>query len=133
MSMQGGLKMSIETNKAFIRRYLEAIRKDKSPATLDTYMTDEVLKQHIIMSETAFPGFWIEAEEILAEEDRVNMRGKIHGVHKGPMGNIPASGKEVTVTLFITYRIVDGKIAEHWILSDDLSLLQQIGAIPAPT
>ena len=29
-------------------------------------------------------------------------------------------------------RIADGKIAEHWAMLDQLGLLQQLGAIPAP-
>jgi predicted ester cyclase len=45
--------------------------------------------------------------------------------------NIPPSGKSIAVTLFITYRIANGKIVEHWMLADMLTLLQQIGAVPA--
>ena len=72
-------------------------------------------------------------EDILADGDRVNLRGTVHGVHNGPLGNIPPTGKEVAVQLFITYRIADGKIAEHWMLADMWTLLQQIGAVPAPS
>jgi predicted SnoaL-like aldol condensation-catalyzing enzyme len=29
-------------------------------------------------------------------------------------------------------RVADGKIAEHWVALDQLGVLQQLGAIPAP-
>jgi predicted ester cyclase len=125
--------MSTEANKAFIRQYLDAIRQDKSQATLDTYMTDEDLKHHIVMYEAAIPGYWLDAEEILAEGDRVVVRGNVRGVHNGPLMNIAPTGKTVVFPFFITYRIANGKIAEHWLLVDMLSLLQQVGAMPAPS
>jgi predicted ester cyclase len=46
--------------------------------------------------------------------------------------DIAPTGREVAITLFITYRIANGKIVEHWMLADMLSLLQQVGALPAP-
>ena len=124
--------MFTEANKAFVQKYLDALRKDKSPATLAAYMTDEDLKHHIAAYDVALPGYWIESDQLIAEGDLVNVRGTVHGVHKGPLGEILPTGKEVTFTLFITYRIANGKIAEHWMLPDMLSLLQQVGAIPAP-
>ena len=48
--------MSSETNKAFIQQYIDALRQDTSPATLDQYITDEALKQHIALYGTALPG-----------------------------------------------------------------------------
>lgn len=124
--------MSTDANKSLIQQYFDALRQDKSPAALDVYMTDEDLKQHIAMYDMTLPGYWIETEEMIAEGDRVNVRGTIHGIHNGPLGEIPPTGKEVAFALFITYRIADGKIADHWMLPDMLSLLTQIGAVPAP-
>ena len=39
------------------------------------------------------------------------------------------SGQTYTVTHVHIYRVVDGKIREHWAVRDDLSMLQQLGAI----
>jgi predicted ester cyclase len=41
------------------------------------------------------------------------------------------TGKAVTVTGILAYRIADGELAEIWVQSDTLGLLQQIGAVPA--
>lgn len=124
--------MSIESNKAFVADYIAAIRKDKSPATLNRYISEEQLKQHIAMYESVLPGYWIETEDLMAEGDKVHLRGKVHGIHKGPLGNIPPTGKKVAFDIHITYRIESGKIAEHWMLVDMMALMQQIGAMPTP-
>lgn len=122
--------MSSETNKKFIQEYLDALRKDKSPATLDKYINDEQLVQHIEMFESALPGYWIEAEDLIAEGDRVAMRGIVHGVHNGSLMGIPPTGKAIRISGFLIYRIADNKIVEHWMLADMPALLQQIGAMP---
>ena len=30
------------------------------------------------------------------------------------------------------YRITDGRISEHWVVRDDLAMMQQLGAVPSP-
>lgn len=125
--------MSAQSNKALIEQYLEAIHTDKSPATLDTYISDELLKEHIAVSEAAFADYWIEVKDIVAEGDKVVVRGTIHGVHTGSLMNIAPTGSEVAIQSFSTYRLENGKIAEHWMLVDMLTLLQQIGAVSAPS
>ena len=124
--------MSVEANKALINKYIAAVQKDKSHATLEKYVADQVLIEHIDMYESVLPGYWIETEEIVAEGDKVVLRGTVHGVHTGPLMDIPPSGNKVEIGLFITYQIEDGKIVDHWMIADQLTFMQQIGAIPAP-
>ena len=124
--------MTTETAKLFIQQYFDAIRKDKTPATLNKFISDEELKQHIAMYDAALPGYWIEALDMIVEGDRVAVRGTVHGVHNGALMNIAPTGKTVAFPLFIIYRIADGKIAEHWMLADMMGLLQQVGAMPSP-
>jgi predicted ester cyclase len=123
--------MSAETNKAIIRRYLDDIRADKSPATLDTYIAEDGLKQHIAMYESVLPGYYLEPLDMIAEGDRVAVRATIHGVHKGQFMDTPPTGRTVAFPLFIIYRLEAGKIVEHWMLVDMPAFMQQIGAMPA--
>ena len=123
--------MSTEDNKHFIQRYLEAISgKPKPAAILDLYINDDELKEHIRVAEEAFPLYHLDAEEILAEGDLVSVRGRVRGVHRGSLMGIPPTEKSVDVSIFITYRIGGGKIVEHWMLTDNMTMMQQIGAIP---
>ena len=122
--------MTPDTNKALVERYFAALRKDKNSA-MDIFVAEEELKQHITMYEVSFPGYWLEAQDIIAERDLVSIRGVIHGVHNGPLMHLPPTGKEVTVPFFIIYRIADEKIVQHWMLVDMPSLMQQLGAVSA--
>lgn len=125
--------MTISDNKEFVRRYLEAISgKPKPDALLDLYMTDESLKEHIHAAEAGMPLYELEAEEIIAEGDVVAVRGRVRGKHLGELAGMPASGNPVDFAVFVSYRIANGKIVDHWILTDNMTLMQQIGAIPAP-
>ena len=42
----------------------------------------------------------------------------------------PASGKKINVRGIDIIRFVDGKAAEHWGVTDTMTLMKQIGAIP---
>jgi predicted ester cyclase len=44
----------------------------------------------------------------------------------------PATGKLVVITGINIESLVGGKIVEHWSAPDNLSMLQQLGVIPAP-
>ena len=123
--------MTTESNKAFITRYLDAIRRDKSQKTLDNFIAEDDLKQHIAMYESSFPGYWLEAEDLIAEGDQVAVRGKVRGVHTGQLMDLAPTHKEVAVPIFINYRIANGKIVQHWMLVDMPELLRQLGATPA--
>ena len=124
--------MSVEANKEFIRHYLDDFRKDRSPAALDRYIAEDELKQHIAMYDSVLPGYYLDPEDIIAEGDKVMVRAMVRGVHNGPFMDTPPTGKAVAFPLMIVYRLEAGKIAQHWMLVDMLSFMQQIGAMPEP-
>jgi predicted ester cyclase len=128
--------MSTQENKAFVRRYLDALSgKDKPPAVVDQYVadSDEELKEHIAFAEAAFPRYDLIAEDMVAEGDLVTVRAVVKGVHQGDLMGISPTGKQIEMDLIIIYRVADGKIVEHWMVSDQLGMMQQLGAIPEPT
>jgi hypothetical protein len=122
--------MSSEENKEFVRRYLESgCGKPKTEPILRLFIAEnEPLIQHILACEAAFPLYTLDPEEIIAESDLVSVRGMVRGTHLGEFAGIPPTGKKVEFSIFITYRIADGKIVDHWMLTDNLALMQQIGA-----
>jgi steroid delta-isomerase-like uncharacterized protein len=69
-------------------------------------------------------------EDIIAEGDRVAYRGYVKTVHSGEFMGVPASGKEIVVSVIGFAKIEKGKIAEWWNYPDRLSWMQQIGALP---
>ncbi len=122
--------MSTEENKDFIRRYLAASGKPKTESMLRLFVAEQALIDNILAAEAGMPLYRLDVEEMVAEGDLVSVRGKVRGVHKGPFMGIPATGKPVDFTCFITYRVQGGKIVDHWMLTDNMAVMRQLGVLP---
>jgi len=81
---------------------------------------------------SGFSNLKAEVEDSVEAGDKVAVRFRISGTHSGPLMGVPASGKPVSVLATGIFRVADGKMAENWVNLDALSILQQIGALPAP-
>ena len=89
------------------------------------------VRQAFPMALSAFGEFHHEIAASIAEGDKVASRVTGFGKHTGTFIGIPATGKQVTMSGISIHRVKAGKLAEHWAQVDGLSLLQQMGAIPA--
>src|SRR3954451_12816812 len=56
----------------------------------------------------------------------------ITGKHTGEFMGVPATDKSFEIQSIDIVRFEDGKCAEHWGVTDNMALMQQIGAVPAP-
>ena len=79
---------------------------------------------------TAFPDVHPVDEQFLAEGDRVMAHYVLRGTHRGPFMGVAPTGKEVRITGINVFRVVGGKVAEHWTIMDTWGVMQQIGAVP---
>jgi predicted ester cyclase len=70
--------------------------------------------------------------QMIAHEDKVAYVSTIAGVHTGPMGDTPATGREFTLVNIIIQRLEDGKIVETWVSWDNVAFLSQLGLFPPP-
>jgi steroid delta-isomerase-like uncharacterized protein len=77
----------------------------------------------------AFPDFELVADDMIAEGDKVFVRATMRGTQRGDFMGMPASGKKVTATVADFFRISEGKVVEHWGVSDFASVMQQAGAV----
>jgi steroid delta-isomerase-like uncharacterized protein len=77
----------------------------------------------------AFPDLHYTVLDQLASEDAVWTRTRLTGTHRGSLFGIPASGRAVQVEQVTVERFRDGKIVEHWRLTDDLAMMKQIGVV----
>jgi steroid delta-isomerase-like uncharacterized protein len=80
----------------------------------------------------AFSDLKATTEVSLESGDLACARCTITGKHTGEFMGVPASDKPIEVEGIDIIRIEDGKCAEHWGVTDMMSLMQQIGAIPEP-
>jgi predicted ester cyclase len=145
--LQNGGCMSIEENKAIVRRiheelnrgHLKIIEEFYDPAyvshigsrTSDLKGYRTYLENH----HAAFPDWHTTIEDLFADIDYVIARVRERGTHKAPwkhhsMGRLEATHKVVESSRIIIRRFRNGKVVESWINADHLGMLHQVGAIP---
>jgi steroid delta-isomerase-like uncharacterized protein len=80
----------------------------------------------------AFPDLRLKSiDPTMTDGDLEAARTILSGTHSGEFMGIPASGSAVEFESIDIIRLSDGKVAEHWGVTDVLSLMQQIGAVPS--
>lgn len=137
--------MSAEKNKAIIRRLVRAeeigdwATVDKltapnyvyhNPANPKVRTHEEHKKKVLIALRTGFPDLKITIEDIIAEGNKVVIRFSSSGTHKGEYAGIPPTNKRIEITAINIFRLTDGKVAEQWVESNALGMLQQMGVVP---
>lgn len=75
-----------------------------------------------------FPDRRVIVEDMILAGDKVAVRVTQEGAHQGAFQGIAPTGKQISVTAAAFFRIANGKVAEEWLSSDRLGLLQQLGA-----
>src|SRR5262245_9899713 len=141
--------MSTEENKAIIRRYFQEVLNEGRIEVVDELVSAEValhqphfratlhgreiVKQLIAYNRTVFPDHRVDIEDIVAEADRVAVRGTFRGTYHGaPLRREPpceiAEGvlPVVLVTGMAIFRIVARQIAEVWVEEDFVEALRQL-------
>jgi steroid delta-isomerase-like uncharacterized protein len=136
--------MSTEQNKAIARRFYEEFNNWEAASSLLApdylaYMAGAPgplsRDQHEAMVRSvaaAFPDMKLTIHEQIAEGDKVLTRLTAAGTHKGDFQGIPATGKTFSMEGWSLDRIVDGKIVEHRTIDDVMTMMMQLGVIPAP-
>lgn len=90
------------------------------------------IQEWVATLDAGFPDRNLTIDDVVAEGDRVVVRTTLSGTHQGEMQGIPATGNSVTQPSISIFRLANGKIAEGWFATDNLSMMQQLGVIPAP-
>ena len=140
--------MSVEINKAIVRRMYEEVFNRRNLALADELAAPEslsheappgmaatgpeALRQVVQLLTTAFPDHHTTIEDLIAEGDKVVVRATFSGTHLGVLLGILPTGRPFTQQQIHIVRITDGKIAEHWAMRDDLVMMRQLGVIPGP-
>jgi predicted ester cyclase len=140
--------MSGADNKAIVLRLIEEVLSSGDLAVADELIDPNFalhlpgsqeplrgtrgLKQAAEGFRSGFPDRHVLVEDVICEEDKVAVRVRLQGTHRGFFQGIDPTGKQVNVTAIAIFRIAGGRIAEEWLSSDRLGLLQQIGAVAQP-
>ena len=135
-----------EENKAVVLRYIEEVWNRHNLDAIDGLVSPDYLNHAARTAEyqrsgarravqwllSVFPDHRFEVEDAAADGETVALRGTMAGTHEGELEGIAPTGKRVVAQQSHWFRVVDGKLAEHWAVRDDLSMVQQLGLMPDP-
>jgi predicted ester cyclase len=136
--------MSVEGNKAVIRRYREIYNGNRLDELGEVVAGDlishtllpglppglEGARQAHRVASAAFEGLRTVTEDLIAEGDRVVERFTTYGRHVGEFIGLPPTGKDTRVSGISIFRLAGGKVVEHWAQMDEAGLLRQLGVLP---
>lgn len=92
----------------------------------------EGIKAMAVAARQAFPDLTNTINHSIAEGDLVAMHVTSRGTMRGEFAGMPPSGKQATWDAIHITRFRDGKLSEHWVVADQLGMLQQLGFVQAP-
>ena len=135
----------MERNKELVRRVNEEVWNKGNLEIMDELFTTDIvrhflpngsetkgldiLRDRIRNHRKAFPDWAEEIRQIVAEGDFVSTHFTSSGTNEGSFLGNPPTGKRIHINEMTIYRIVDGRIAEQWLIPDLLSFNQQFGLI----
>jgi len=133
------------SNERLIRRYFDEIWNNgkldvlneiispdyinHNPGIANPIPGPEGLKPIIVAIRKAFPDLRYVIENIVATDTQVAIHTTMHGTHKGDFFGIAPTNKMIRVSQIQIERIENNKIIEHWRVTDELTLLKQLGQI----
>ena len=142
--------MSTEESKAVVRQMVEGWKTGALDTAIAAYTPDFVyhnaavvdmpglppgpdgMRQLMTATRTAFPDLRYTVEALIGEGDMVAVLYTWQGTHSGDLAGFPPTGRSVTTMGMIVCRVASGRIVEQWDVDDRLSVMQQLGLIPAP-
>ena len=140
--------MADQGSKELVRRYYEQVFNERRPDVVDQLAVEDYvehdpfpgqgdgradLKARVRLILDAMNPLHFSVEDVVAEGDRIVVRWVQQGTQSGPFMGIPPTGRQFTIAGIDVHRMRDGLMAEHWHVVDLFGLLQQLGAIPAPS
>ena len=91
----------------------------------------EGVKFFINAMREAFPDIQAKAiEPTLVDGDLEAARAVLTGTHQGELMGVAATNRSVEFETLDIIRVEGGRVAEHWGVTDVMSLMQQLGALP---
>lgn len=144
----------IAQNKEVVRRYYEEAFNERNMELLSELVADDVVnhnplsdesltpgeargfegfKRHVELAHEGMPDASVTIEELIGEDDMVAVRFTFEGTHDGPFAGLEPTGRSVSLSNIGLFRIDDGKIAERWLESDNVAMLQQLGLSEIPS
>lgn len=90
----------------------------------------EGVKQFFRMFRSAFPDLHFQVDEMIASDDKIVVRLTISGTNEGSFMNMPSTGNKISYKAIDIFRLINGKVVEHWGIGDNAKMMQQLAVVP---
>jgi predicted ester cyclase len=133
----------IDDNLAFVRNMEEDLFNHRDPTAVDRYVSPaytlrtaeeggpsgrEAIRAYIAAYLDGFPDLHVSIDQLLAVGDKVVGLLTFTGTHNGDLFGVAPTGRAISVRQIAIYRLEGGQVVDEWEISDQLALMQQIGA-----
>ena len=119
-----------EQTKDVVREYYARVINGRDLEAVGEFFVDERLVEGVkagcFRYFEAFPDMHVALDELIAEGDRVFLRSTLTGTHDGEYKGIPATGRHVATECAEVFRVVDGRFAGYWCLTNVAGLMRQL-------
>lgn len=138
--------MSVEDNKALVRRFYDEAINDRNLDLLDDLVSEDFVEHEAFpglpttgpeapkaalgMFLAAFPDLHFTAADLIGEGNKVVVRGTMSGTHQGELMGIPPTNKAFKIQFIDILEIRNGQGTAHWGVTDQTAMMQQLGLAP---
>src|SRR5689334_14931960 len=128
-------------NKELVRRFYKEVYVNWNMALADDVLSPQftshdwpedgpkAFRAYYSAIRSALPDARYEVDDLIAEDDKVVVRWRLLGTHKGAFRGIAPTGQPITLKGIAIYRVEDGKLMERWVVSDLYGALNESGAL----
>jgi len=128
-------------NKSLVRRFYKEVYVDWNMTLADEVLSPQFMshdwpeggptgpqafRDYYSAIRSAVPDARYEVDDLIAEGDRVVVRWRLLGTHKGNFRGIPPTGRAIVLRGIAIYRVEGGKLMQRWVVSDLHGLLEEI-------
>lgn len=142
---ESGAASATQHNEKLVRRYFEEVWNGGRVDVLDGLLAPEYvnhtpstpnpppgpagLKPIVQAIRAAFPDLHYRVEDVVATSGAVVARVVMTGTHRGDLFGVPPTGRRISVNQINIERVHNGRIVEHWRVTDELTLMRQLGVV----
>ena len=136
--------MSLSENKDIVRRFIDDVFVHGRMEAVDKLVAHDftphswpgvapgpdALKHAMTRVFAGLSDVRMDIDDLVAEDDRVAVRLTASATHTGDFMGMHASGKSYRISETHFFRVVNGKIREHWRDADMLGMMKQLDVLP---
>lgn len=132
-------------NKAIVRRFIDEVQSQHRLDVADELMAPDLVDHFYAMQGlpepprpiedfkrfysgilSAFPDATATVETMIAEGDLVATHKTLHVTHRGEFRGILPTGRKGTIPIMDVFRVVDGRMVEHWGIVDFTGMMRTL-------